>query len=249
VQPTGDAARLAHGEAWQALGRIHAERGRGRVAQVPGGLLMASGLPVPAYNNVDVTDPAVVDVAAVARWYDELGVPWGARVPAGADWPHGRLLFHKRLMALRSEDLRPPTVDERVAVRRAGTADLAEVLRLDVQAFGAGGEPQERWLEALLGSSTITVAVATWEGTPAGTGYAVPTDGLAGPALYVAGVGVDPAFRRCGVGAALSSYLVEGAGPGRLAHLHPDTDEARRVYARLGFEEVRGFDVYVDLVP
>jgi ribosomal protein S18 acetylase RimI-like enzyme len=247
MNPTEDAARLGHGDAWQALGRIHAARGRGRVAQVPGGLLMASGLPVPQYNNVDVTDPDMIDVADVARWYADLGVPWGARVPAGSAWAHGRLLFRKRLMALATDDLRRPDPDPRVAVLPARPADLDAVLRLDVAAFGDGGDAQQRWLEALLDSSAATVVVATWEGHPAGTGYAVATEGFAGPAVYVAGVGVDPGFRRRGIGAALSSYLVVQAGPGRLAHLHPDSEEAVRVYERLGFREVPGFDVYVDL--
>jgi hypothetical protein len=32
-----------------------------------------------------------------------------------------------------------------------------------------------------------------------------------------------------------------------LAHLHPDSDAAARLYARIGFVETPGFDVYVDL--
>jgi ribosomal protein S18 acetylase RimI-like enzyme len=247
MDPTGGVARLAHGDAWQALGRLHAALGTGRVAEVPGALLMASGLPLPQYNNADITDPAAVDVAAVARWYDELGVPWGARVPAGVAWSAGRLLFRKRLMALPSEDLVPPAPDGHIELAAAGPDDLDTVLRLDVAAFGDAGEAQRRWLEALLAGADVTVALASWEGTPAGTGYAVRTDGAAGPAVYVAGIGVDPAFRRRGIGAALSARLVEQAGPHRLAHLHPDTDEAVRVYRRLGFVEVPGFDVYVDL--
>ena len=32
-----------------------------------------------------------------------------------------------------------------------------------------------------------------------------------------------------------------------LAWLNPDDDRAARLYARLGFREVAGFDVYVDV--
>jgi len=32
-----------------------------------------------------------------------------------------------------------------------------------------------------------------------------------------------------------------------LVHLHPDTDQAAAIYRRLGFVEVDGFDVYVDM--
>ena len=47
----------------------------------------------------------------------------------------------------------------------------------------------------------------------------------------------------------MSAWLLqEGFAAGaELAHLHPDTDVAARVYTRLGFVEVAGFDVYVDL--
>jgi hypothetical protein len=35
--------------------------------------------------------------------------------------------------------------------------------------------------------------------------------------------------------------------PHPLAHLHPDSDDAVRIYARLGFIEVPGLEIYVDL--
>jgi predicted GNAT family acetyltransferase len=40
---------------------------------------------------------------------------------------------------------------------------------------------------------------------------------------------------------------MEGAADVALWHLHPDTDTAARIYHRLGFVEVGGLDVYVDL--
>jgi GNAT superfamily N-acetyltransferase len=62
-------------------------------------------------------------------------------------------------------------------------------------------------------------------------------------------VGVLPDARGRGVAAAMSWWLCDRAfdrGAG-LVHLHPDDDRAARVYARLGFAEVEGLDVYVDL--
>jgi len=45
-----------------------------------------------------------------------------------------------------------------------------------------------------------------------------------------------------------SSLLDRGFAAGaELAHLHPDSDAAARLYARLGFVETPGVDVYVDL--
>ena len=57
------------------------------------------------------------------------------------------------------------------------------------------------------------------------------------------------AARRRGIGAALSSWLLERgfAAGADFAHLNPDTDEAARIYERLGFVETPGLDIYVDI--
>jgi predicted GNAT family acetyltransferase len=75
------------------------------------------------------------------------------------------------------------------------------------------------------------------------------TDGRAGPCLYVGGVAVLPHARRRGITAAVTFWLLERGFPAgaELAHLHPDTDAAARLYGRLGFAETAGFDVYVEL--
>jgi len=85
-------------------------------------------------------------------------------------------------------------------------------------------------------------------GDPVGIGYSVFSSEEAGPCLYVAGVAVPPSARRRGIGAAVSSWpVLRGATRrARMAHLHPDTDAAARIYQRLGFVEVDGLDVYVD---
>ena len=76
-----------------------------------------------------------------------------------------------------------------------------------------------------------------------------PAAAAATPALYVAGVAVAAGARRRGVGAAISWWLVAGGleAGARLAHLHADNETAARVYARLGFAEAPGLDIYVDL--
>lgn len=242
-----DWVRTAHADAWEAHGAYRASSGGG-TARLPGVRLMASGLPHPQWNSGDVLDATLVDVAAVASWYDAKGVPWGVRVPRGMTWPHGRHLFGLRLMGLTPEAFRPVLFADGVTLRPAGPADSGAVLAVDTAAFEEPMEIQRPWVEPLLSQPSLTVCLAERDGEPVGSGHCLVTDGDAGPAVYVAGVGVVPHARRRGIGAALSSWLVRrGFEAGaELAHLHPDTDEAARIYARLGFVEVDGFDIYLD---
>jgi GNAT superfamily N-acetyltransferase len=239
--------RAAHADAWEAHGRYREPYGGGTV-RLPGIRLMASGLPHPQWNSGDVIDPAQVDLGTVSRWYADKGVPWGLRVPTDMAWPHGRLLFGKRLMGLAAGDFRPAGVPEGVTLRAAGPADADAVLSVDTVAFEDPVEVERPWVEPILSQPSAAVCVAERGGATIGCGYCLVTDGDAGPAVYVAGVGVPPEARGRGVGAAVSSWLVQcGLEAGaRLAHLHPDTDDAARIYGRLGFLEVDGFDVYVD---
>jgi ribosomal protein S18 acetylase RimI-like enzyme len=244
----GRRAQRAHGDAWEQLGRVHAGGGGG-TRRLPGIRLMASGLPHTRWNNADVDDPALVDIATVVSWYADRGVPWGVSVPAGASWPHGRLLFRQRLMALPAGALAPAAPPAGVDVRTAGRADLDGVVVVDAEAFDAPPEDERPWLEPLLSADDAVVAVAYDGDRAVGCGYAIVTEGDAGRTVYVAGIGVLEASRRRGIGAAVSSWLVEhGFARGAdLAHLNPDTDVAASVYRRLGFGEVPGFDIYVDV--
>jgi GNAT superfamily N-acetyltransferase len=239
--------RVAHADAWEAHGRYRAAAGGG-VERLPGIRLMASGLPHPQWNNGDVLDASAVDIDAVASWYDAKGVPWGVRVPRGMAWPHGRHLFSKRLMGLTRAAFCPVPVPDGVTLRAAGPGDAEAVLAVDAVAFEESVVVERPWVEPLLSQPSVTVCLAEIDGEPVGCGHCVVTDSDAGPAVYIAGVGVLPASRRCGVGVALSSWLVATgfAAGAQLAHLHPDTDEAARIYARLGFIEVDGFEIYVD---
>ena len=160
-----------------------------------------------------------------------------AAVPAAADGRAARRVPPRRP---RSPGL---------TLRRAGPADLAGVLHVDSTVFGLDPTDNTRWLEPLLAAERADVVLAELDGEPAGTAYTLRSDGAGGPALYLAGVAVLAAARRRGVGAALSSWLLERgfAAGAELAHLNPDTDEAARLYGRLGFAETPGLDIYVDI--
>jgi len=237
---TAEWVRAAHGDAWQALAVAGS-------AELPGVRLAATGLAHPQWNNGDVDDPSQVDIAAVRAWYDGLGVPWGMRLPAGAPWTHGQRLFTKRLMGLTTTAFRPAPIPTGAVIRSATPTDLGAYLQVDATAFGEDPEVQRPWLALLLDHPAATVAVAEVDGAIVASGHVVVSTGRAGPAGYVGGIAVLPQLRRRGVGAAISSWLVRTTGDGvGLWHLHPDTDEAARIYRRLGFSEVDGLDIYVD---
>ncbi len=210
--------------------------------------LMAAGFEAPGVNSGDVTGPNP-DLAAAREFYGDRGVTWGLRVPAELPWKHGRRLFLRRVMAVPREGFRPAPPVPGLELRAAAPADLPIVLHIDSTVFELDPADNTRWLEPLLAAGAADVALATLDGEPAGTAYTLRSDGAGGPALYLAGVAVMAAARRRGVGAALSSWLLERgfAAGAELAHLNPDTEEAARLYGRLGFTETPGLDVYVEI--
>jgi hypothetical protein len=239
--------RTAHADAWAVEGTLREPQGGGTAA-LRGIRVMASGLPHPQWNGADVTGPDA-DLEGARAFYAARRLPWGVRVPVGIPWGAGRLLFRMRLMGLAEAGFRPAAEVPELALRTAGPADFDVVLAIDSAAFGADPRLQGPWLAPHLDAPAITVALAELAGEPVGTAYALRSDGAAGPAVFLAGVAVTEPARRRGVAAAMSSWLLARAfaGGARLAHLHPDTDDAARVYARLGFADAGALDIYVDL--
>jgi GNAT superfamily N-acetyltransferase len=239
--------RTAHADGWAVEGALREPFGGG-VATLRGIRLMASGLAHPQWNSADVTGP-YADLEGARAFYAERGVAWGVRVPAGMPFKAGRHLFTMRLMGLLAGGLQPAPAVEGLTLRTAGPDDLETVLHVDTSAFGSDPDLYRPWTAPHLSAPQITVALAELEGEPVGTAYALRSDGPAGPAVFLAGVAVLEAARRRGVAAAMSGWLLERgfADGARLAHLHPDTDAAARVYSRLGFTDAGALEIYVDL--
>lgn len=239
--------RTAHADMWQVEGRLREPLGGGAL-ELRGIRLMASGLAHPQWNNGDVTDPDA-DVEGAREFFAQRGLPWGVRVPAGMPWPHGRHLFHKRLMGLSAADFRPAPEVLGLRVELAEPADLDAVVAVDSASFGEDPALVRPWYSPHISAPGAEVALATLGGEPVATAFTVRSDGRAGPCLYLGGVAVLEQARRRGVGAAISSRLLARgfAAGAELAHLNPDNDAAARIYERLGFTETTGFDVYVDL--
>ena len=237
--PAPDRLQTAHADMWQLEGAL-----RAGCAELRDVRLASSGLRETPWNNADVHGPDP-DLAGARDFFGDL--PWGARVPAGARFPHGEHRLRVPLMDLRPRDFAAAPRVPGLAIREAGATDLDAVARVDATAFGFGFEQGRRWLAAHLGPPEIRTLIGFLDGEPVAHAFSIRTDGWAGPALYLGGVGVLPQARRRGIGAAISSALLED--PFEYAHLWPDTPGAARIYDRLGFRHGSALDVYVRIAP
>jgi GNAT superfamily N-acetyltransferase len=239
--------RTAHADGWAVEGALREPFGGG-TATLRGIRLMASGLQHRQWNGADVTGPDA-DLEGAREFYAARDVAWGVRVPAGMPWEAGRHLFRMPLMGLLAGGLRAAAPVPGLALRQAGPDDLEVVLAVDSTAFESDPEPYRPWTAPHLEAPQITVVLAELDGEPVGTGYALRSDGAAGPAAFLGGIGVLAGARRRGVAGAMSAWLLERAfaDGARLAHLHPESGAAARVYDRLGFRAAGALDIYVDL--
>ena len=244
--------RLAHGDTAQAEGRLRVRFGGG-AREFSGVRLSSSGLPHPQWNNGDLVDPSVFDLEGARAWFAQsahgAGVPWGMRVPAGARFPHGRLLATRRSMGLLPGHFTPAPMPPNVELEQAAAGAADVVSRIDAAAFAEPVEHASPWIAPHIGALGFSVLVARLDGAPVGTATAVHTDDRAGSCVGIFGVGVLAQARGRGIGAILTSRLIERAfdAGATLAHLSPNDEAAARIYSRLGFRETSGFDVYVEL--
>jgi ribosomal protein S18 acetylase RimI-like enzyme len=250
VPITADLVRTAYADGWQAEGHLRQSVG-GATNEVVGARLMSSGLDHPQWNSGDVHDPDAVDIEAVRSWYGGLGVPWGLRLPAGATWAHGHRILSRGLMGLTSDGHSPASSVPGLELRPATAADVDVVLAIDSSAFGSDPSAELPWTLPHLQSPDVDTVLGLLDGIPVATGYAVRSNGLAGPAALIGGICVLPPAEGRGVGSALTSCLLERTyGQGALlATLQPETERASEVYRRLGFEAVDGVDIYLDGAP
>lgn len=244
-------ARLqtAHSDAWQVEGILRRPHG-GDATELAGARLMASGIAHPQWNSGDVDDPHAVDLDEVRTWYADRAPAWGLRVPAGASWPHGRRILTKTLWWLDLAELQAERTIDGLDLAAAGPGELRDVLAVDTAAFGSDPAEEEPWTAPHLASSAVDVLLGVLDGEPVATGYALTSDGRAGPAAHVGGIAVLPAYEGRGIGSALTLRLLHRARAvgAAFAHLEPETPRAAEVYERLGFTEGAALDIYVEML-
>ena len=222
-------------------------RPAGEWTVIDGVQLHTTGLAPRHWNGALVSRPADLArvVPLVAAWFEEREKPWGLLVPAELELtPPG--LAHvsdQGVMLLRLAELRAaPPLDQIVVTDRGPAADVA---RVQSEAFGDPYDVTFAFVEPTLGPGAAPPqqTLTAYDGDePVGCGTVAFLDGVAG--IY--GVGVRDAWRRRGIGAALTAMCLQRAAAAGcdLAYLNP-SDLGRGVYAALGFVDALPMRVWL----
>ena len=240
--------RVAQADALAVQGKLRAAAG-GAVAAPRDLVIMTAGFEAAGVNSGDVIGPDP-DVEAARAFFAEHGVKWGLRVPEEMTVGAGRAAVPAAADGSGTgRQFRPAGAVRGLGVRVAGRATCRPRCTSTRPRSGSTatrtGSGSSRCSRPSAWSSRSPSSTAARRAPPT---CCAPT-AAAGPSAYVAGVAVLPDARRRGVAAGVSSWLLERAFArgAELAHLNPDTDAAARIYGRLGFTELSGHDIYVDL--
>jgi GNAT superfamily N-acetyltransferase len=225
-----------------------AARPAGDWTVIDGVQLHTTGLAPRHWNGALVSGPTDLArvVPLVAAWFEERAKPWGLLVPAELDLrPPG--LTHatdQGVMLLRLAELRAAQpLSDRIVVTDAGPA--ADVALVQSEAFGDPYDETFAFVEPTLGPSAAPPqeTLTAYDGDePIGCATVARMDGVAG--IY--GVGVRDAWRRRGIGAALTTMCLQRAEAAGcdLAYLNP-SELGHRMYAGLGFLDAQPMRVWV----
>ncbi|MCX4730051.1 GNAT family N-acetyltransferase [Streptomyces sp. NBC_01363] len=144
------------------------------------------------------------------------------------------------VMACAPGDLLPPKPVDSLAIAEPATeAEFAAAALVQHHGYGETGEPEDgmaEWLRTAARGGGVA-ALATVDGVTAGAGgCSVPVDGL----TELAGLAVADAYRRRGIGAALSAHLTATAFERgcRVVWLEPGDADVERIYAGIGYRRV-----------
>jgi ribosomal protein S18 acetylase RimI-like enzyme len=241
-----------------ASGLVAAERARrahvagAEVLEIDGLVLALANLPDPALSSVVVEwepgDAGAALTAAEAE-FARRGLQFGIDMQAGR---HPRVDEAVRAMGLTRiierpgmvadpRDLPEPPPPEGFEIRPvAGADDVEASVQVGVAAFGDDPEVGRAFYGAgAFGWPQVRVFVA-WRGADAAGIASAYRDG---ETTGVMGVGVHPSARGLGLGSAITVRAARAFPEADLAWLHP-SDEARSMYARLGFERVADWEVW-----
>jgi ribosomal protein S18 acetylase RimI-like enzyme len=242
-----------------ALGLVDAERKRrakvfgAEVLEIDGLVLALSNVADPALNSVVVEREPVDAVGALRAAEEEfdrrdylLGVDLQVGRHASID-EAVRVLGLTRIieqpgMAVDLSALALAPMPQRVEVRTVtDDRDAKALVDVGVAAFGDDPDVAGRFYAAgSFGVSGARSFVAWEEGRPVAIGASYVHEGAVG----VFGVGVVPAARRRGIGAAITVHAARAHPAADLAWLQP-TDMAVGLYRGIGFRRVSDWEVWV----
>ena len=222
------------------------------VLEIDGLVLALANLPDPALSSVVVerepSDAAAALTAAEAE-FARRGLQFGIDMQAGR---HPRVDEAVRAMGLTRIIERPGMVidphtlpgltsPEGFDIREvSGPDDVEALVQVGVAAFGDDRAVGRAFYGAGAFGLRQVRAFVAWRGADA---VGIASGYRDGSTTGVMGVGVHPSARGRGLGSAITVRAARAFPEADLAWLHP-SDEARSMYARLGFERVADWEVW-----
>lgn len=227
---------------------------RGVVEEEQGVTLIATGVPIPLFNQTVLDRPAGDPERLAARiraFYTRAGTPglvvadarsapWAAAVAAAGGFPEGDPIPGMLLAPLPDPASLPPGV----TVERVATVERLRVYN-DTVAAGFG-MPRE-WLAPLDAPEMLAFPDAVFylgllDGVPVATAMRCATHRVAG----VYNIAVLPQARRRGIGAALTRHAaLDGADEGCPASVLQASEEGFPVYQRMGYRHVEDYRTWI----
>jgi predicted N-acetyltransferase YhbS len=206
-----------------------------------------TGLAPRHWNGAFLTAPTDLGpiLPEIAAWFAARGKPWGLLVPAELDVaPPG--LVHtadQKVMLLRLATV--PDAPLPVGIETTDRAPLADVALVQSEAFGDPYDVTSAFVAPTLGPTAAPpqLTVTAYDGgEPVGCATVARMDRVAG--IY--GVAVRAAWRRRGIGAALTTICLREASAATcdLAYLNP-SEIGYGVYASLGFIDAPPMRIWV----
>jgi GNAT superfamily N-acetyltransferase len=225
----------------------------GTVHEVDGLTVCMTGVPLPPFNPTLVAhlpaDPQDA-VARAERVYEGTGLTIGIDLEASI---HGPVRTAAERAGLTMIESRPGmTLPVRDAVRIEppegvelfrveDPALLDELVEVDAAAFGGEPDVVRRFLpDAVLDDAAQRVYAARVDGRLVAAGESTTLDGVMG----VFGIATLPEFRRRGIGAALTSYLMQDRAHEADVAFLDASDLGLGVYLRLGFDASSTWEVW-----
>jgi len=250
-------ARLEHENMIHAFYAVCSMASGALISREGGIALIASGIPIRLFNQVLVEWPDATEAALTGAFETirDRGERFMVSLRAGTDDRFAPLMDALGLEAHPTERMPGMALHPLVSNARSVPHEDAVIRRIEdeagledhIQVVSGGFEIPEDLTRRFLGPATlehpdIAVYVGYDDGIPVSAGLGFRT----GPTIGVYNIATLPAFRRRGLGAAMTRRIVEdGAASGCQVAILQSSEMGLSVYERLGFRTVVEYLPYV----